>query len=149
MTGERQMFGIEPPLSAHLSVRPDEPAMRLRDLIFGLQQDGSRACQLIDRLDPAIADELHAIIAHRRISLADFVADALLQVALEAADSAWRLAIAQRPGSGGQAEVAQLGHVLRKAMRRHLQASDSIGSDRASDATMVRQQRVGHPYIPE
>ena len=143
------MFGIEPPLSAHLSVRPDESAMRLRDLIYGLQQEGSRAYELIDRLDPAIADELHAIIAHRRISLADFVAEALVHVALEAADSAWRLAIAQRQGSGRHAEVAQLGHILRKAMQRHLQASESIGSDRAPDATMARQQRVGHPYMSE
>ena len=143
------MFGIEPPLSAHLSVRPDESAMRLRDLIYGLQQEGSRAYELIDRLDPAIADELHAILAHRRMALADFVAEALMQVALDAADSAWRLAIAQRPGSARHAEVAQLAHVLRRAMRRHLQSGAVIGSDSAADDSMARQQRVGHPYMSE
>ena len=127
----------------------DGPAMRLRDLIYGLHSPESEASEVVARLDPAIMDELHAIVAHRQGTLADFVAHALMELAMEAADAVWRAAVEQRQGPRRDAEAAELGHILVKAMRRHLQAEVALACGDTVVEMTFRQFRVGHPYVSE
>ena len=125
------------------------PVMRLRDLIYGLRSANAGAHLLVAQLDPAIADEIHAIAAHRQTEVDDFVALALMELALDHADAAWRAAVERRPGLRTKAEVAELGQVLVNAMQRHLLSEVKIASGDAAQAISFRQYRVGHPYVPE
>ena len=142
------MSGLEPAAFAR-GASAEPPAMRLRDLIYGLHAATPEATGMIARLDPAIADELHAIVAHRRGGAADFVAHVLMELALDHADIVWRTAVEQRPGLRPNAEVAELGHILVKAMRRHLEAEQSIARSGNVQETAFGQTRIGHPYMSE
>ena len=116
------MPGFRKDAPTPFSIHSRASVRRLRDLIYGLHAADAGTSELLDRLDPDIADELHAIVAHRQIRATDFVAEALMELALDAADSVWRAAVEQRAGLQRDAEMAELGVVVVRAMRRHLQA---------------------------
>lgn len=141
------------PIASALPAQPfsnlESPVMRLRDLIFGLHVASPEASELVDRLDPAIADELHAIAAHRRIAAADFVAQALMELALDNADAIWSAAVMQRAGLRGNAEAVELGNILVRAMRRHLWAEVAITCGETEQEVAFRHYRVGHSYVPD
>ena len=143
------MSSAEDIVSAMMLLHSDGPAMRFRDLIHGLHSGHPQAQQLLGLLDAGIADELSAIVAHRQITVDDFVAHALMQHALELADSAWQVAIEQRPGPQKTAELAHIREVIAKAIRRHLQAEVALSCGEKVGEMALRHYRIGHPYIPE
>lgn len=127
----------------------DAPSMRLRDIISGLQNQQVAAFELMGRIDPAITDELNAMVAHRRGGLADYVADILIQVALDAADAAWARAVEQRADTHADPEAAMIGHMVQKAMRQRLNDVLRIASNLPEAGKSSQARRVGHPYLAE
>jgi hypothetical protein len=121
--------------------------LHLSDLISGLNSNLISADDLIDRIDPDLADELHAITAHRGLEMSAFLAEALTQVAFDAADSAWRNALTQCADFDEDPEAVLLEKVLRIATQviRH---SMMIASDQPIKEGELSFQRVGQPYKP-
>jgi hypothetical protein len=120
--------------------------MRLRDLIPALKAQHETASALLQRIDPAIADELSAYAAHRQVDLMDFAADCLEQLASDAADTVWQLGIERHSDFDDDPEAALLGSVLRKAVRSRLQREHLIGSETIIQTVFIRFSRSGHPY---
>ena len=125
------------------------PPTRLRDLISGMQLQQADCVDLIARIDPPIADMLHALAAHRQIKIEDFVADALMRFALDTADAAWKIGVRQHARHNNDPEAALLGKFLEQAIRLRLSAETMIASAAPVDRAPVRPQRVGYPYAPE
>lgn len=124
--------------------------VRLRDLISALHVHPMAGDDLAARLDPAIADELHAMVAHRGLKMADFMAEALMEVAFDAADAAWHNALRHRVGAHKDPEAAVLSHVFKKAMRLHLQSETMLATGQAETGVApFAARRVGHSYMPE
>ena len=126
--------------------RRDDEQMRLRDLIPGLKaQDGS-ARALLQRIDPALADELRAYAAHRHVDLLDLAADCLEQLATDAADTVWRLGIERHQDIDEDPEARLLGDVLLMAVRSRLRHEQMIVSEAIVQTACFRFRRSGHPY---
>ena len=123
--------------------------VRLRELISGLHAHHVAGDDLAERLEPGIADELRAMVAHRGLRMADFMAEALMEVAFDAADAAWHNALRHRAGSHEDPEAALLSHVFEKAMRLHLQSETMLATGQATGPAPVAARRVGHSYRPE
>lgn len=136
---------VKIPFSSVDDVRSRE-WLRLSDLISDLPANPGLAEDLFGRLDPDVVDELHAVVAHRKIELAEFVIDALTQVAVEAADAAWRNILMQRADFDDDPEAAVLGQVLRRAMQSHLHAGLMIASEQPLGDDPLPLHRIGHPY---
>lgn len=124
--------------------------VRLRELISALHLHPMAGNDLAARLDPAIADELHAMVAHRGLKMADFMAEALMEVAFDAADAAWHNALRHRAGLHKDPEAELLSHVFEKAMRLHLQSETMLAAGQAgAGVAPFAARRVGHSYTPE
>ena len=112
------------PLLATLFVNADSSAAgdapRLRDLILGLHAGTISATSVLDRLDPAFADEIHAFVAHRGLTVESFIANALLAFALDVADQSWRQGIKARQPQAEDPEAALVADVLAEIMRQRL-----------------------------
>jgi hypothetical protein len=124
----------------------EQEPMRLRDLLSGLQSRHEAAADFIQRIDPGIGDAIRAMAAHRQIRPEDFVAEALMQFALDAADAAWRIAVEERADSNSDPEAVLLGHLLDKIMRLRLQAELMIASEGGASNAPLASRRIGHPY---
>lgn len=123
--------------------------MHLRDLVSGLQSGHPAARELVQRLDPEIADQLRAMVVHRGSSMADFVAEVLVSIAHETAEAAWSGALAQYSANHDDPEAALLGRIVEDAMRRRLRAELLIASDQDADGEPFALRRVGHPHKHE
>jgi hypothetical protein len=109
------------PLLANLFVNADSSApgdaLGLRDLILGLHSGGIPAAIVLDRLDPAFADEIRAFVVHRGLSAENFIANALLAFALDVADQSWRQGLkSRRPSDDPEADM--VAELLREIMRQ-------------------------------
>lgn len=120
--------------------------MRLGDLIFALKAQHGSAIALMQRIDPAVADELRAFAAHRQVDLADLAADCLEHVAADAADAIWQLAMERRNNLVTDPEAALLGDILQSAVRARLMAERQIVSPTTIETVFVGFRRLGHPY---
>ena len=125
--------------------RSDE-TMRLRDLIAALQARYVSATALLQRIDPAIADELHAYTAHRNIDLMDFTADCLEQLAANAADTLWQLGIERHTLITDDPETALVSGVLLTAVRSRLLQAHRLEPGTAAHTVFIGFSRSGHPY---
>ncbi len=123
-----------------------DATMRLRDLIPALKAQHVSACALLQRIDPAIADELRAYAAHRQVDLPDLAADCLEQLASDAADTIWQIGIERHADFDDDPEAALLGSILRKAIRSRLQREQLIGSETIVQTVYIGFCRSGHPY---
>lgn len=121
-------------------------SMRLRDLIPALKAEHSAAIALLQRIDPAIIDELRAYAAHRHISLMDLAADCLEHLASDAADTIWQLGVERHGRFDDDPEASLLGSVLQKLVRARLQREHLIGSAIFVRTVFVGFCRTGHPY---
>jgi hypothetical protein len=112
------------PLLATLFVNADSSASGdatgLRDLILGLHSGTIAATFVLDRLDPAFADELRAFVVHRGLSAENFIANALLAFALDVADQSWRQGLKSRQPHSDDPEADMVGDLLREIMRQRL-----------------------------
>ncbi len=110
------------PLLATLFVNADSSAPgdapRLRDLIQGLHSGSISAGVVLDRLDPAFADEIHAFVVHRGLSAENFIANALLAFALNVADQSWRQGLKSRQAHSDDPEADMVADLLREIMRQ-------------------------------
>jgi hypothetical protein len=110
------------PLLATLLVNADSSdpgdATGLRDLILGLHSGSVPAAVILDRLDPAFADEIHAFVVHRGLTAEHFIANALLAFALDVADQSWRQGLKSRQSISGNPEADMIGDLLREIMRQ-------------------------------
>jgi hypothetical protein len=120
--------------------------MRLRDLIPALKAQHGSARALLQRIDPAIADELRAYAAHRHVNLTDVAADCLEQLASDAADTIWQLGIERHGDFDNDPEAALLGSIIRKTIRARLQREHLIGSEVVVQTVYIGFSRSGHPY---
>ncbi len=120
--------------------------MRLRDLIPALKAQHGSACALLQRIDPAIADELRAYAAHRHVDLPELAADCLEQLASDAADTIWQIGIERHADFNDDPEAALLGSILRKTIRSRLQREHLIGSEIIVQTVFIGFGRSGHPY---
>ncbi len=126
--------------------RSDNEQMQLRDLILALKaQDGS-AGALLQRIDPAVADELRAYAAHRHVDLLDLMADCLEHLAAEAADTVWRLGIERHREIDADPEAGLLGSVLLTTIRSRQRGEQLIGSQSVFQTLYLDFRRSGHPY---
>ncbi|PNG26161.1 hypothetical protein CR492_09940 [Methylocella silvestris] len=104
---------------AELRFDLSEP-LPLRDLVTGLRSGGIEASAILDRLDPDLADEIHAVAVHRGVTTESYLASALVNFALEAADEAWRRLGERAASAGADQEAAAFGALLSEALRRTL-----------------------------
>ena len=123
----------------------DEP-MKLRDLIAALRVKHGSAVDLLQRIDPAVADELHAFTAHRRIDVMDFAADCLEQLAADAADTLWQLGIERHTLITDDPEPALVSGVLLTAVRSRVQQTLCLKPGTADRIVFIGFSRSGHPY---
>jgi hypothetical protein len=121
-------------------------SMRLTDLIPALKAQHGSAGALLQRIDPAITDELRAYAAHRHIDLMDLAADCLEQLASDAANTVWQLGIERHEDFNDDPEAVLLGSILQKAVRAHLQREHLIGSEVIVQTVYIGFSRSGHPY---
>lgn len=110
------------PLLATLLVNADSSAAGdatgLRDLILGLHLGSIPAAVVLDRLDPAFADEIHAFVVHRGLNAENFIANALLAFALDVADQSWRQGLKSRQSHSDDPEADMIADLLREIMRQ-------------------------------
>ncbi len=110
------------PLLATLFVNADSSASgdtpSLRDLILGLHSGSVSAAVVLDRLDPAFADEIRAFVVHRGLSAENFIANALLAFALDVADQSWRQGLKSRQSHSDDPEADMVADLLREIMRQ-------------------------------
>jgi hypothetical protein len=110
------------PLLATLFANADSSASgdapRLRDLILGLHSGSISAAVVLDRLDPAFADEIHAFVIHRGLSAENFIANALLAFALDVADQSWRQGLKSRQSRSDDPEADMVADLLLEIMRQ-------------------------------
>ncbi|MDR3408743.1 MAG: hypothetical protein P4L68_09605 [Methylovirgula sp.] len=100
------------------SVSADGAPPRLRELMLGLLSGNISAASVLDRLDPASADEIRAFVVHRGLSAENFIAQALLAFALDIADKSWDQAIRSRRASGDDPEADVISDLLAEIMRQ-------------------------------
>jgi hypothetical protein len=143
--GGKAMIPGELPGSASRRTTNDDH-MRLRDLIPALKAKHGSAGVLLQRIDPAIVDELCAFAAHRHIDLMDLAADCLEQLAFDAADTIWQIGIERHGDFDDDPEAALLGSILRKAICTRLQRERLIGSATLVQTVVIGFSRSGHPY---
>lgn len=137
------------------SARPGRPShhdrstesMRLCDLIPALQAQNVAASALLQRIDPAISDEIRAYAAHRHVDLMDLAAECLEQLASDAADTVWQLGIDRRGAFDEDPEAALLGDILRTAVRARMRRERQIVSVTPVQTVWLKFHRLGHPYI--
>ena len=120
--------------------------MRLRDVIAAMRGKHGSAVDLLQRIDPAITDELRAYTAHRRIDLMDFAADCLEQLAADAADTLWQLGIERHTLITDDPEPALVSGVLLTAVRSHVQQTLCLKPGTADRIMFIGFSRSGHPY---
>ena len=125
---------------------PSSATMRLRDLIAALRARHGSATALLQRIDPAIADELHAYAAHRNIDLMDFAADCLERLAADAADTLWQLGIERHTLITDDPETALVSGVLQTAVRSRLQKGQRLAPGTTVRTVFIGFSRSGHPY---
>jgi hypothetical protein len=110
------------PLLATLFANADSSASgdapRLRDLIIGLHSGSISAAVVLDRLDPAFADEIRAFVVHRGLSAESFIANALLAFALDVADQSWRQGLKSRQSRSDDPEADMVADLLLEIMRQ-------------------------------
>ena len=110
------------PLLATLFANADSSASgdapRLRDLILGLHSGSISAAVVLDRLDPAVADEIRAFVVHRGLSAENFIANALLAFALDVADQSWRQGLKSRQSRSDDPEADMVADLLLEIMRQ-------------------------------
>jgi len=124
----------------------DDDMMRLRDVIMALKGQHGSASELIQRIDPAVADGLRAYAAHRHVDLMDLAADCLEHFVADAADAIWQLAIERRGNTDSDPEAALLGDILETAIRARLQHGQQIVSKTTIHMSVKGFGRSGHPY---
>ncbi len=137
------------PIFDFISLKPDfsvddEEPLRLRDLIVGLRSGAIPASLILDRLDTDLSDEIRAVVAHRAVSAESFLAKALVNFALDAADEAWRQLANRAAPAAGDAEAGAFASFLSSALRRAVPRNLRIGMQgpaRTGGATLGR--RVG------
>jgi len=120
--------------------------MALMELIAALKGQQGRASALLDRIDPAVSDELRAYAVHRHLDLMTLAADALEQLAADAADRLWQLGITRNSRADQDAEAVLLGAVLRMAFRSRLRSDPALATQRPSPMRPMGFVRVGQPY---
>ncbi|QAY95973.1 hypothetical protein CWB41_09735 [Methylovirgula ligni] len=116
---------------------------RLRELIFGLLSGNIPAASVLDRLDPAFADEIRAYVAYRGLSAENFIAQALLAFALDIADKSWGQATRSRRAQGDDPEAGVISDVLAEIMRQRRDREIFLAwpeSARESHATLGRRR---------
>jgi hypothetical protein len=133
-----------PGSTAHRTSNGDH--MRLRDLIPALKAQHWSASGLLQRIDPAITDELRAYAAHRQVELTHLAAECLEQLASDAADTVWQIGVERHGDFSDDPEAALLGSILRKAVRSRLQREQLIGSETIVQTVVIGFCRFGHPY---
>ncbi len=129
-------------IDAHFAFDDDAP-LRLRDLIAGLGSGALSASLVLDRLDPDLADEIHAVVAHRGQSAESFLAKALAGFALDAADEAWRRLSERAQPADGDAEARAFEQVLSEALRRAMARDLRIGAAHHAAPHATLGRRVG------
>ena len=134
------------PLLATLFVHAEsstDDTPRLRDLILGLHAGTISAASLLDRLDPASADEIRAFVAHRGLTVESFIANALLAFALDIADQSWRRQVKSRQFDAEDPEANLVADLLAEIMRQQLNRELSLAwpaAARESHATFGRRR---------
>lgn len=116
---------------------------RLRELIFGLLSGNISSAAVLDRLDPAFADEIHAYVAHRGLSAENFIAQALLAFALDIADKSWDQAVRSRRAHGDDPEADVISDLLAEIMRQRRDREIFLrpaAAARESHATLGRRR---------
>jgi len=116
---------------------------RLRELMLGLFSGNISAAAVLDRLDPASADEIRAFVAHRGLSAEYFIAQALLAFALDVADQSWDQAIRSRRPRGDDPEADVLSDLLTEIMRQRRDRETFLGpaaAARESHVTLGRRR---------
>ncbi len=124
----------------------DNEQMRLRDLIPALRAQSGSAHALLQRIDPAVADELYAYAAHRHIDPLDLAADCLEQLAADAADTVWRVGIERHREIDADPEAGLLGSVLLTTIRSRQRNERLVGSEPLVQIVHFVFRRIGHPY---
>jgi len=125
------------------SIATDGEPPRLRELMLGLLSGNISAASVLDRLDPAFADEIHAFVAHRGMSSENFIAQALLAFALDIADKSWDQAIRSRRPHNDDPEADVIGDLLTEIMRQKREREiflSPAGSAHDSPQTMGRRR---------
>ncbi|MGP8232515.1 MAG: hypothetical protein ACLQL2_07605 [Methylovirgula sp.] len=118
-------------------------APRLRELMLGLLSGNISAASVLDRLDPAFTDEIHAYVAHRGLSAENFIAQALLAFALDIADKSWDQAIRSRRAHGDDPEADVISDLLGEIMRQRRDREIFLArpdTARESHATLGRRR---------
>jgi hypothetical protein len=135
------------PLLATLFVHSESPpsgdTARLRDLILGLHSGSISADIVLDRLDPAFADEIRAFVAHRGLTAENFIANSLLAFALDVADQSWRQGIKSRQSATEDPEADILADLLAEIMRQRRDRATYLAwpaTARESHATFGRRR---------
>jgi len=135
------------PLLATLFVNADSSASgdtpRLRDLILDLHAGTISATSVLERLDPAFADEIRAFVAHRGLAAEHFIANALLAFALDVADQSWRQGIKARQPHAEDPEADLIADLLTEIMRQRRDREVSLAwpaTARESHVTFGRRR---------
>jgi hypothetical protein len=105
----------------------DAASPRLRDWIAGLLSGDIAAAIILSRLDPNLADEVRALVAHRGMTPETFLANALMAFALDIADESWRQAIKFREPLAEGAEAEAFADLIAEAMRQRLEREIGLG----------------------
>jgi hypothetical protein len=130
-------------LFVHAESSPPGDAPRLRDLILGLLSGNVSAGSVLDRLDPAFADEVRAFVVHRGLTQESFLANTLLAFALDIADQTWRQAILNRRTQTSDPEAEILADLLTEIMRQRRNREVHLPSpeeSRESHVTLGRRR---------
>ncbi|ACK51365.1 hypothetical protein Msil_2436 [Methylocella silvestris BL2] len=126
---------------AELRFDLSEP-LPLRDLVAGLRSGGIEASAILNRLDPDLADEIHAVAVHRGVTTESYLAGALVNFALEAADEAWRRLGERAAPIDADQEAAAFGVLLSEALRRTLTRDARISSGVGAEPAAKKGRRV-------
>ena len=119
------------------------PTPRLRDLILGLLSGEIAAAAVMSRIDPNLADEVRAVVAHRGITAESFLANALMAFALDVADESWRQAIRSREALTDDAEAAALSELLMEVLRQRIEREIAVGGQTQGKRPAMPVRRIG------
>jgi hypothetical protein len=122
------------------------PRMSLCDLIPALRLREGGAQHLLERMDPVIFDELHALATHRGMETADLAAEFLEALIIEAADTAWCIGLKRLSPFVPDPDATLLASALYNAMEARLRRDVRIPATLPVAVTTLGFIRSGWPY---
>ena len=124
----------------------NDDGTRLSDLIPALKLQHGAESEVLQRVDPAIIEELRPYIYHRHVDLMDLTADCLELLSSDATDTIGQLGVEQHAAFHRNPEAALLCRSLKKALHSRLQREFPIGSATILLTVFIRFSRCGHPH---